>query len=56
MVPSVKVSTLTGYVLILLYMQMPLDVLMSLFPSISRANIALNRVESLGLTLAADAR
>lgn len=51
--PSVKVATLTGYVLILLYMQMPLDVLMSLIPTINRANIALNRVESLGLTLAA---
>ncbi len=51
--PSVRVATLTGYVLILLYMQMPLDVLMSLIPTINRANIALNRVESLGLTLAA---
>ena len=51
--PSVQVATLTGYVLILLYMQMPLDVLMSLIPTINRANIALNRVESLGLTLAA---
>lgn len=53
LVPSVQVSTLTGYVLILLYMQMPLDMLMSLLPSLARANIALNRVESLGLTLAA---
>ena len=51
--PGVKVATLTGYVLIFLYMQMPLDVLMSLVPTVNRANIALNRVESLGLTLAA---
>jgi putative ATP-binding cassette transporter len=45
-------QTLIGYTLILLYMLVPLDVLLSISPLLGRANVALNKVQSLGLSLA----
>src|SRR5262245_5674558 len=48
---SVSVESLTGYTLALLFMTSPLQVIMNSAPNLGRANIALNNVEELGLTL-----
>lgn len=56
-VPSLKeigADTLTGYTLILLYMMVPLEVLSGGFALVGRANVSLNQIESLGLSLHAD--
>lgn len=44
-------QTLTGYSLIVLYMMTPLEVLLSLIPTLGRANVALVKVDQLGLSL-----
>jgi putative pyoverdin transport system ATP-binding/permease protein len=45
-------EVLTGYVLTLVYMMVPLDVIFdTLFPSMVRANVAIRKIESLGLSL-----
>jgi putative pyoverdin transport system ATP-binding/permease protein len=43
--------TLTGYTITLLYMMTPLQVLMNTLPTLGRANVALNNVKRLGLSL-----
>jgi len=56
-VPSLKeisAATLTGYTLIILYMMVPLEVLSGGFALVGRANVSLNQIESLGLSLHAD--
>jgi putative pyoverdin transport system ATP-binding/permease protein len=56
--PSFKVistQSLIGYSLTLLYMMAPLQAIMNNIPSISRASIAIKKIESLGLSLAARA-
>ncbi|HVG21958.1 MAG TPA: cyclic peptide export ABC transporter [Blastocatellia bacterium] len=45
--------TLTGYVLAILYMMSPLQVTMNIVPSLSKANVALKKLEDVGLSLAA---
>jgi putative ATP-binding cassette transporter len=45
---------LTGYTIILLYMLIPVDIVTSMIPLLSRARIALQKAESLGGKLAAD--
>ena len=54
MIKDISVATLTGYTLIVLYMVVPLEVLSGGFAMIGRANISLNQVESLGLSLSTD--
>ena len=49
-------QVLTGYVLLLLFIMMPMEVISMLLPSIFRAQIALQKVESLGLSLAANTK
>jgi putative pyoverdin transport system ATP-binding/permease protein len=49
---NISVESLTGYTLALLFIMTPLQVIMNSAPNLSRANIALNNVEELGLTLA----
>ncbi|HWS55172.1 MAG TPA: cyclic peptide export ABC transporter [Pyrinomonadaceae bacterium] len=49
-------QTLTSYTVVLLYMMVPLDVLLSILPSLGRANVALRKVESLGLSLMKEGR
>lgn len=44
-------QTLIGYTLIVLYMMTPLEVLLNLTPTLSRANVAIRKVEDLGLSL-----
>ena len=46
-------QSLTGYVLVLLYMMAPLSMTLNLLPNLARANVALRNLETLGLTLAA---
>ncbi|HEX7313569.1 MAG TPA: cyclic peptide export ABC transporter [Pyrinomonadaceae bacterium] len=44
-------QTLVGYTLLVLYIMTPLEVLLNLIPSLGRANVALLKVEELGLSL-----
>lgn len=48
---SFSVQVMTGYVLVLLFVMTPLQVVMNTLPNLSRANIAVGRVEQLGLSL-----
>lgn len=50
---QIDAPTLTSYAFLLLYILVPLDMLTSSLPSLGRANIALTKVESLGLKLTA---
>lgn len=45
-------AMLTGYALTLLYLMTPLQVIMNSLPQLTRANVALNKVNDLGFTLA----
>jgi len=45
-------AMLTGYAITLLYLMAPLQVIMNSLPPLSRANVALNKVNELGFTLA----
>src|SRR5919106_1620399 len=47
-------STTIGYSLVILYLLPPLEVLMNALPTLGRANIALQKIEALGLSLAAE--
>ncbi|HWS53775.1 MAG TPA: cyclic peptide export ABC transporter [Pyrinomonadaceae bacterium] len=49
---GVGAATLTGYVLALLYMMTPLEVLLNMLPAFGRAKVAMEKVEALGLSLA----
>ena len=49
----ITVQSLTGYCLTLLYMMAPLQAIMNNVPSISRASVAVKKIESLGLSLVA---
>ena len=51
---NISTQVLTGYVLLLLFLMMPIELVTMMLPSLFRANIALERVESLGLSLAAN--
>ena len=44
---------LTGYIIIMLYMMVPLDTMMAQLPVLARASVALKKVEALGLSLMA---
>lgn len=50
---NLDAQVLTGYTLTLLYLMSPLQVIMNTIPNVGRASVALERVESLGLKLAA---
>ncbi|MDX2098188.1 MAG: cyclic peptide export ABC transporter [Leptolyngbyaceae cyanobacterium bins.59] len=45
------VHTLSGYILTFTYLMLPMDNLVNNLPTLSRAGIALNKIESLGLSL-----
>jgi putative ATP-binding cassette transporter len=47
----IDVQTLSGYVIVLLYIMTPLQIVMNTVPNLSRANVAVMRVEELGLSL-----
>lgn len=53
-VPTMKqidTKTLSGYTLTLIYLMTPLQVMMNLMPTLGRVNVALKKVEDLGLEL-----
>jgi len=47
----VDLATLTGYTLVLLHLMTPLQLIMNSMPTLSRANVAVRKVEELGLSL-----
>jgi putative ATP-binding cassette transporter len=49
-IQSVSLQTLTGYTLTLLYVIVPLEILINRLPDISRASIAVSKIEQLGIT------
>lgn len=46
--------TITGYTLVILYIMAPLEVILNTLPAFGRANVAMNQVEDLGLSLHSD--
>jgi putative pyoverdin transport system ATP-binding/permease protein len=50
---NTSTQVLTGYTLLLLFMMVPLEIISVTLPTVFRANIALQKVDSLGLSLAA---
>jgi len=52
---NINTSTLSGYVLTFAYLMLPMDNLVNNLPNISRASIALQKIQSLGLSLASRA-
>lgn len=55
-IQSVDNSLLTGYVLAIFYMLIPFEDLTGLIPGMARANISLQRIAELGVSLASDAK
>lgn len=51
---AVNVSMLAAYTLTLLYLMTPLQVVMNTLPQLTRANVALGSIKSLGFSLAAE--
>jgi putative ATP-binding cassette transporter len=49
----IDIHTLTGYILVLLSLLTPLDVILNVGPQLARANVALKNAQSLGLSLTA---
>jgi putative ATP-binding cassette transporter len=52
---TLDARTLTGYAIALLYMMNPLQVIMNMAPTLGRANVAIRKVEELGLSLSTHA-
>lgn len=50
-VQAVDAKTLTGYVLVLLYMMTPVERIVDILPLVGRANVAFKKVQSLGFSL-----
>jgi putative ATP-binding cassette transporter len=48
-------TILTGFILTLLFLTTPLEVILNIIPALSRATVAVEKVEALGLSLAAAA-
>jgi putative pyoverdin transport system ATP-binding/permease protein len=51
-IANLNTRALTGYTVILIFIMVPLEALMSAVPNLARAGVALDKVESLGLSLA----
>lgn len=48
-------KTLTGYTLVFIYMMTPIEVILSMFPVLSRADVAVRKIEDIGLSLSSAA-
>jgi putative pyoverdin transport system ATP-binding/permease protein len=48
---TVSKEAMIGYTIILLYMMTPLEVILSAFPMLGQANVAVQKIEKLGLSL-----
>lgn len=55
-VATVDSYTLTGYSLAILYIMSPLNVILTAVPVVARSNVALKRIDELGLALAGEPR
>jgi len=53
---NTSTQVLTGYTLLIMYMMGPLEIIAFTLPTVFRANIALQKVESLGLSLSANTK
>lgn len=53
---NVSMAALTGYTITILYMITPLQTILGLLPDLGRANIAMQKVEALGLSLEPEAQ
>ncbi|BAZ30485.1 cyclic peptide transporter [Cylindrospermum sp. NIES-4074] len=49
---TISPQTLSGYILTFTYLMLPMDNIVTNLPQVSKANIALQKIESLGLSLA----
>ena len=56
LIQTVDASLLTGYVLAIFYMLIPFEDLTGLIPSMARANISLQRIDELGISLTTDVK
>lgn len=56
LIQSTDASLLTGYVLAVFYMLIPFEDLTNLIPSMARANLSLQRIEELGISLTTDVK
>jgi len=56
LIQNVDSSLLTGYVLAVFYMLIPFEDLTNLIPSMARANISLQRIAELGISLTTDVK
>jgi putative pyoverdin transport system ATP-binding/permease protein len=54
-VQDVNTPVLTGFALTILYIMTPLQVIMNTLPNLGRASVALSKIETLGLSLTAQA-
>lgn len=50
---DISMSIVSGFVLTMVFMLMPLQMISAMLPELMRANVALNKIESLGLLLVA---
>ena len=51
LLPGISGETLTGTVLVILYMRTPVDVMLQMMPSVSRASVSADRIADLGVQL-----
>lgn len=51
---AVNVEVVTGYILTILFIMTPLDVLMNTLPNLSRATIAIQKIEKMGISLSTE--
>ncbi len=51
--PSHDIGALTSFIIALLYLTTPLQVIVNMIPSLGHANVALQNIQSIGLTLSA---
>ena len=50
-ISGINTQTLIGYTLVILYMMTPLQMILTMVPSLARAHVSMQKVEQLGLTL-----
>lgn len=48
---EIPAETMTGYILVLLYMMSPLEAIVDAFPGFGRAGVSMNKVQELGMSL-----
>ena len=54
--PASDTGTMTGFTLVTIFLMTPIESILNTFPSMGRANIALKKVEELGISLSAKSK